>query len=92
MRGLAQEGRFFSREATHGNGTFKVFHVETREIRPGSSCTVTDSTRVGIRHSAAILGCVFRLSQRIEVTRIEVTWRQTKHQILGNSIIVEGVV
>ena len=30
--------------------------------------------RVGIRHSAAILRCVLRLNQRIEVT-----WRQTKH-------------
>ena len=33
---------------------------------------------VGIRHSAAILGCVLRLSQRIEVT-----WRQA----LGHSIL-----
>jgi hypothetical protein len=32
VRGLAQEGRFyFSREAAHGNGTFKVFSVETRK-------------------------------------------------------------
>ena len=30
--------------------------------------------RVGIRDSAAILGCVLRLSQQIEVA-----WRQTKH-------------
>jgi len=29
---------------------------------------------VGLRHSAAIIGLVLRLSQRIEVI-----WRQTKH-------------
>jgi hypothetical protein len=29
VRGLAQEGRFyFSRNAAHGNGTFRVFYVE----------------------------------------------------------------
>jgi hypothetical protein len=32
VRGLAQEGRFyFSRNAAHGNGTFRVFYVETRK-------------------------------------------------------------
>ena len=30
--------------------------------------------RVGVRHNAAMLGCVLRLSQRIAVN-----WRQTKH-------------
>jgi hypothetical protein len=30
--------------------------------------------RIGLRHNAVILGCVLRLSQRIEVF-----WRQTEH-------------
>jgi hypothetical protein len=48
VRGLAQEGRFyFSREAAHGNGGLLRRDAANR---PGSSRTMTDGTRVGIRH------------------------------------------
>jgi hypothetical protein len=49
--------------ATAVQGLFPRGENQTRFL-----CTMTDSTRVDIRHSAAILGCVLRLGQRIEAT------------------------
>ena len=47
VRGLAQEGRFFSREAAHSNGTFKVLKVigQTGAVK-GSKIVIGQGARV----------------------------------------------
>jgi hypothetical protein len=85
----AREGSGTRREIFFATGYSRQRQVQgllrrDAEIIPGAFCSMTDSTRVGMRHSAAILGCVLRLSQRIEVT-----WRQTKHRVLGKAVTVE---